>query len=104
LITDEVIEYFNLPNISSRIMILEVTKPPTEMGTMNLSAGKGGLARKADNLIYEAILQKMWGPLRLKWPYASTACYTDSYTYSHGTILTMVPLLLRLSEIYLDRR
>jgi hypothetical protein len=52
-IPDEVIEFFNWPNPSSRIMALGSTL--TEMSTRNLPGGKGRPARKADNLtaIYE---------------------------------------------------
>jgi hypothetical protein len=48
-IPDEV-EFFNLPNPSSRIMALGSTQPLTEMSIRNLSGGKGRPAHKADNL------------------------------------------------------
>jgi hypothetical protein len=40
------------------ILALRLTQPLTEMSTRNLPAGKGRLARKADNLtaIYEPIV------------------------------------------------
>jgi hypothetical protein len=44
------VDFFNLPNPSSRIMALVSTLPPTEMNTRNLSGGKGQPAREADNL------------------------------------------------------
>jgi hypothetical protein len=47
---DEVIEFFNWPNRSSRIMALGSTQPLTEMSTRNLPGGKGRPARGADNL------------------------------------------------------
>jgi hypothetical protein len=50
LIPDEVIGFFNLPNPSSRTMALGSTQPLTEMNIRNLPGGKGGPARKADNL------------------------------------------------------
>jgi hypothetical protein len=40
-IPDEVIEFFNLPNFSSRIMTLGSTQPLTEMSTRKISGGKG---------------------------------------------------------------
>jgi hypothetical protein len=46
---DEV-EFFNLPNPSSRIMALGSTQPLTEMSTRNTPGDKGRPARKADNL------------------------------------------------------
>jgi hypothetical protein len=49
-IPDEVIGFFNWPNPSSRTMALESTQPLTEMSTMNLPAGKGRSASKADYL------------------------------------------------------
>jgi hypothetical protein len=49
-IPDEVIEFFNLSNRSSRTMALGLTQPLTEMCTRNLPGGKARPARKADNL------------------------------------------------------
>jgi hypothetical protein len=49
-IPDEVIGFFNLPNPSSRTMVLGSTQPLTEMGTRKLPGSKGRPARKSDNL------------------------------------------------------
>jgi hypothetical protein len=49
-IPDEV-DFFNLPNPSSRTMNLGSTQPLTEMSTRNISAVKGRPAHKTDNLI-----------------------------------------------------
>jgi hypothetical protein len=51
---DEV-DFFNLPNPSSRTMALESTQLLTEMSTRKLRGGKKGPARRADKLaaIYE---------------------------------------------------
>jgi hypothetical protein len=46
---DEV-DFFNLPNPSSRTMVLGSTQPLTEISTRNIPGGKGRPARKADNL------------------------------------------------------
>jgi hypothetical protein len=53
-VPDEV-DFFNLPNPSSRTMALGSTRPLTEMSTRNFPGGKKRPARKADNLaaIYE---------------------------------------------------
>jgi hypothetical protein len=48
-IPDEV-DFFNLPNPSSRTMALGSTQPLTEMSTRNIPGGEGRPARKADNL------------------------------------------------------
>jgi hypothetical protein len=58
LIPDEVIEFFNWPNPSSRIMALGSNQPLPEISTGNLPVGKGRSARKANNLtaIYELIV------------------------------------------------
>jgi hypothetical protein len=48
-IPDEVIEFFNLPNPSSRTMGLGSTQPLSEMSTRNLPGRKGQPARKVDN-------------------------------------------------------
>jgi hypothetical protein len=51
----EEVDFFNLPNPSSRTMALGPTQPLTEMSTRNLPGGKKRPARRADNLtaIYE---------------------------------------------------
>jgi hypothetical protein len=46
--TDEV-DFFNVPNPSSRTVALGSTQPVTEMSTRNLPGGKGRPARRADN-------------------------------------------------------
>jgi hypothetical protein len=48
-IPDEV-EFFNLPNPSSRTMALGSTRPLTEMSTRKIPGGKKRPARRADNL------------------------------------------------------
>jgi hypothetical protein len=48
-VPDEV-EFFNLPNPSSRTMALGSTQPLTEMSSENLPGGKKRLACEADNL------------------------------------------------------
>jgi hypothetical protein len=47
-VPDEV-EFFNLPNPSSRTMALGSTQPLTEMSTRNLPGGNKRPARRADN-------------------------------------------------------
>jgi hypothetical protein len=48
-VQDEV-DYFNLPNPSSRTMALWLAQRLTEMSTRNHSGGKKRPARRADNL------------------------------------------------------
>jgi hypothetical protein len=48
-IPDEV-DFFNLPNPSSRTMALGSTQPLREMSTRNIPGGKKPPARRADNL------------------------------------------------------
>jgi hypothetical protein len=57
------IDFFNLPNPSSRTMALGSTQPLTEMITRNTPGGEGRPARKADNLtaICEPIVYKNVG-------------------------------------------
>jgi hypothetical protein len=76
-IPDEVIEFFNRPNLSRRTMALGSTELVTEMISRNLPGGKGRPARKVDNLtaIYEPNVQKMRGPRRLTTLWASAAYY-----------------------------
>jgi hypothetical protein len=63
--SDEV-DFFNLPNPSSRTMTLGSTQPLTEISTRNFPGDKGRPAHKADNItaICEPI-EKMWEPRRL---------------------------------------
>jgi hypothetical protein len=81
-IPDEV-DFFNLPNSSSRTMALGSTQPLTQMSARNMPGGKGRPARKADNLtaICEPIVYKMWEPQHLTTLWDSTACYRDTFTY-----------------------
>jgi hypothetical protein len=44
------VDFFNLPNPSSRTKALESTKPLTKMSIRNLHGGKKRPARRADNL------------------------------------------------------
>jgi hypothetical protein len=44
------LDFFNLPNPSSRTMSLGSTQPVIEMSARNLPGGKGRPARKVDNL------------------------------------------------------
>jgi hypothetical protein len=48
-VPDEV-DFFNLPNPSSRTMALGSTQPLTEISTWNLPGGKKRPAHRADNL------------------------------------------------------
>jgi hypothetical protein len=65
-------------------MALGSTQLLTEMTIRNLSVGKGGPARKADNLIAlcEPNVQKMWEPRRVTALWAFTACYRGCFTLS----------------------
>jgi hypothetical protein len=46
----EVVDFFNLPNPSSRTMALGSTQSLAEMSTRNLPGGKKRPAHRADNL------------------------------------------------------
>jgi hypothetical protein len=50
--------FFNLPNLSSRIIPMGSTQPLTEISIRNVPVGEGPLTRKADNLtaIFEPIV------------------------------------------------
>jgi hypothetical protein len=50
LIPDEVIEFFNLSNPSSRTVALELTQPLAVMSTRNIPEDNGRPAHKSDNL------------------------------------------------------
>jgi hypothetical protein len=56
------VDFFSVPNPSSRTMALGSTQPLTEMSIRNLPEGKKRPARKADNLavICEPFVNKMW--------------------------------------------
>jgi hypothetical protein len=76
------LDFFNLPNPSSRTMALGSTQPLAEMSTRNFPGGKKRAARKADNLaaICEPCL-KMWEPQSLATLRASTACTGKTLPY-----------------------
>jgi hypothetical protein len=83
-ISDEVIEFFNLPYLSNSNMALGSIQPLTEMGTRNLPGGsKGRPARKADNLTATCVSTawKIWEPGRLTTLQAFMAYYGDSFTF-----------------------
>jgi hypothetical protein len=44
------VDFFNLPNLSSRAMAPRSTQPLTEVGTRNVPGGTERPALKADNL------------------------------------------------------
>jgi hypothetical protein len=67
------VDFFNLPNPSSRTMTLGSTQPVTEMSTGNFPAGKKWPARRTDNLTAICEL-KMWEPQPLATLKASIAC------------------------------
>jgi hypothetical protein len=104
-IPDEV-DFFNLPNPSSRTMALESTKPLTEMSTWYIPGGIGRPARKADNLtaICEPIVYKMWEPQHLTTLWASTARYRDSFAFyllSYGINIVLFAVNRRFGVAYL---
>jgi hypothetical protein len=68
-ISDEVIEFLNRPNSSSRTMALGSTQSPTEMSTRNLPGGKKRPALKVDNFA-DICEQNAWkcGSLNLSQP------------------------------------
>jgi hypothetical protein len=82
------VDFFNLPNPSSRAMALGSTQPLTQMSSRNLPGGKKRPTRRADNL---AEYLKMWEPQTLAILRASTACT--------GIALPYLPLLCYTSNI-----
>jgi hypothetical protein len=46
------LDFFSIPNHSSRTIVLGSALPLIEMSTRNLPGGKGRLIPKADNLTY----------------------------------------------------
>jgi hypothetical protein len=79
-VPDEV-DFFNLPNPSSRTMALGSTQPPTEISIRNFPGGKKRPGRRADNLA--AICEpNAWkcGSLNLSQPYGP-ACTRKTLPY-----------------------
>jgi hypothetical protein len=68
-VPDEV-NFFNVPNPSSRTMALRSTQPLKEMSARNLPGGKKRTARRADNLAAICV-PNVWkcGSLNLSQPY-----------------------------------
>jgi hypothetical protein len=65
------LNFFNLPDLSSRTMALGSTQPQTEMSTRNFPGGKRWPAHKADNLtaICELIIYRKCRNLRVPQSY-----------------------------------
>jgi hypothetical protein len=65
-------------------MVLGSSQTLTEMSIRYFPRGKERPARRADkfNAICEPIDQKMWESQRLTTLWASTACYTDSFSFT----------------------
>jgi hypothetical protein len=82
-IPNEVTGFFNWPSPSCTLA-LRSTQPLTDMSTRNLPGSKGWPACMADNLttICELTVYKMWQPWHLITLWASTACYSDSFTFT----------------------
>jgi hypothetical protein len=72
---------------------LGLTQPLTEMGTMNLTGGKGRTARKADNLtaICEPTVFTKCGSLDVSQPYGPS-CSVTGIALSLSFIITSHPL------------
>jgi hypothetical protein len=70
------VDFFNLPNPSSRTMALGSTQPLIEMSTRNFSGGKKRPVCRADNLaaICEPDVCKLWEPQPVTTLRATTAC------------------------------
>jgi hypothetical protein len=85
------VDFFNLPNPSSRTMALGSTNEYQESSW----GVKVRPARTTDNLtaICEPTVLKMWEPRRLTTLGASTACYKDSFTFLpfQAHILVWIP-------------
>jgi hypothetical protein len=96
-IPDEIIGFFIWPNPSSLTMALGSIRPLTEMSTRNLPGGKWRPARKAGNLttICEPIIYKMWEPRRLTTLWASTACYSDTFSFLRSWLIKALTQNLR---------
>jgi hypothetical protein len=87
-VPDEV-DFFNLPNTSSRTVALGSTQPLTEMSTRNLPGGKMQPARRAD--ILAAICEPMSenvGASTSRNPKGLHGLYRDNFTLPY---LNLVP-------------
>jgi hypothetical protein len=77
------VDFFNLPNPSSRTMALVSTQPLTKMSTRNLPGGKNRPATRADNLaaICEPNVWK-YGSLNLSNPKGLHGLYRENSTFA----------------------
>jgi hypothetical protein len=77
------LDFFNLPNPSSRTMTLESTQPLNRNEYRNLPGGKERPEHKAHNLtaLCEPTVYKMWEPRCFTTLWASMAHYRNSFTF-----------------------
>jgi hypothetical protein len=77
------LDFFNLPNASSRTMALESTQPLIEMSTRNLPGGVKSGRHVMLTILPPSVSRlstKMWEPRRLTTLWAFTAYYRNSFT------------------------
>jgi hypothetical protein len=75
------LDFFNLPNPSSRTMGLGSTQSLTEMSTRNLLGSKGWHVRLTTLPPSMSQLSRKWEPRRLTTLWAPMACYKDNFTF-----------------------
>jgi hypothetical protein len=78
------LDFFQLPNLSSRTMALGSIQRQTGVSTRHLRGeDKGRPARKADSLtaICEPVVKKMWEPRVFTTLWAFKASYRDNFTF-----------------------
>jgi hypothetical protein len=94
-VLDEV-DFFNLPNTSSRTMTLGSTQPLTEMSTRNLPGGNERPACRADNLV--AVCEpNVWKCGSLQ------GLYRDNFTFTFYWNYSSTRRLLQSQSAYSDR-
>jgi hypothetical protein len=88
-----VVDFFNLPNPSSRIIVLGSIQPLTEMSTRNLPGAKKRPTFMADNLaaVYEqTVYRENVGAPTSHNPKGLHALYRDNFTFLHSGHLYLI--------------